>query len=333
MIFPPLRGFCISLYEFVFKLHFYRLFSRTHRSERQKVIVFVDDRRLPYRFFRGKVRYGVADRLRNILSVYSFCKRHRFDFRLRYTCPFDLTDYLIPNSYDWRIADNEISKSLLTTKLLLLSCEGLMSDGIDAVKHRAKLRKKVTHGSLFTQFHIYGNAYFAKKDFHSLFHDLFRPTEQVRAAVMAHKSAISSAYESVSLRFRALLGDIEEENSFPLPHDGQVKLMKECADKIEELWDSGYFKTRKILITSDSKKFLDYAKFRFDFAYIIPGVRVNAEFARVRDDAAFLNIFVDFMMLTDAERLTLLMTGDMYESGFPHLASLIGNRPFEVIKW
>jgi len=279
------------------------------------------------------VRYGVADRLRNILSVYSFCKEYGLDFRIKYTYPFELTDYMVPNLYNWRIDDNRISKSMLNTKVLLLSCEGRMSDDIDGEKHLAKLKKKVLGSRIFSQFHIYGNSYFAKDNFHTLFYELFKPTELVKNTVIAHQAAILSAYESVSLRFRALLGDLEEENSYPLPFDEQIKLMKKCGDKIEELRNNGYFKTKKILITSDSKKFLEYANKRFDFVYFVQGDRINAEFARIKNDEAFVNIFIELLLLSEAEHLTLLVTSDMYESGFPHLASLIGNKPYQVIKW
>jgi len=333
MTIPFFRETSIALYEFVFKLHFYKLFPCKHSRDKIKAIVFVDNRRLPYKCFEGKVRYGVADRLRNILSVYSFCKEYGIDFRIKYTFPFDLTDYLLPNTYDWRISDNQISDELLTTKILLLSCQGNISDNIDGEKHLAKLKKQFSRNRFCTQFHIYGNSYFAKNDFHTLFYELFRPAEPVINAVRTHQAAISSTYESVSLRFRALLGDLEDGNSHPLPHDEQLKLMKNCGDKLEALKNNGYFKTGKILITSDSKKFLEYAGKRFDFVYFVPGIRVNAEFARIKNDEAFLRIFIDLLMLSDAERLTLLVTSDMYESGFPHLAALIGNKPYKVIKW
>jgi len=279
------------------------------------------------------VRYGVADRLRNILSVYSFSKEYGLDFRIKYTYPFDLTDYLVPNLYNWQITDNQISESMLDTKVLLLSCKGRMTNNIDGEKHLAKLKKKILGSRFSSQFHIYGNSYFAKDKFHTLFYELFRPTELVKNTVMAHQSAISSVYESVSLRFRALLGDLEEENSYPLPSDEQIKLMEKCGDKIEELRNNGYFKTQKLLITSDSKKFLEYANKRFDFVYIVPGDRINAEFARIKNNEAFLNIFVEFLLLSEAEHLTLLVTSDMYESEFPYLASLIGNKHYQIIKW
>lgn len=330
---PIFRETSIRLYELAFKLHFYRLFPCTRHRHKKTVIVFVDNRRLPYGYFRGKVRYGVADRLRNILSVYSFCKEYGLDFRVKYTYPFELTDYMVPNLYNWRIDDNRISKSMLNTKVLLLSCEGRMDDNIDGEKHLAKLKRNILRSIFFSQFHIYGNSYFAKDNFHTLFNELFRPTELVKDKVMSHQSAIQSAYESVSLRFRALLGDLEEENSKPLPPDEQIKLMGKCGDKIEELRNNGYFKTDKILVTSDSKKFLCYIGKRFGFVYFVPGDRVNAEFARIKNDEAFVNIFTELLLLSEAERLTLLVTSDMYESGFPHLASLIGNKPYQVIKW
>ena len=39
------------------------------------------------------------------------------------------------------------------------------------------------------------------------------------------------------------------------------------------------------------------------------------------------------LMLADAEKLYLLVTGDMYHSGFAESASFINNRPYEVINF
>ena len=53
----------------------------------------------------------------------------------------------------------------------------------------------------------------------------------------------------------------------------------------------------------------------------------------MHDFETHLKSFVDLLMLADAEKLYLLVTDDMFHSGFAESASLINNRPYEVIKW
>ena len=43
--------------------------------------------------------------------------------------------------------------------------------------------------------------------------------------------------------------------------------------------------------------------------------------------------FVDLFMPAYVEKLYLRVTDDMFHSGFAESASLINNRPYEVIKW
>ena len=88
----------------------------------------------------------------------------------------------------------------------------------------------------------------------------------------------------------------------------------------------------KFLITSDSRKFLDIID-KIEWVYTIPGTLVHMSYTPVHDFETHLKSFVDLLMLADAEKLYLLVTDDMFHSGFAESASLINNRPYEVIKW
>ena len=67
---------------------------------RREFVVMVD----------GKMTHGgLTDRIRNILSVYCFCKEHKIPFRIFYIYPIRLEEFLIPNEYDWRITEDEVS--------------------------------------------------------------------------------------------------------------------------------------------------------------------------------------------------------------------------------
>ena len=64
--------------------------------------------------FDGRKRHGgLADRLRGICTTYCFCREQGIDFRLHFSSPFRLEEFLVPNQYDWRIAEQEISYNAL----------------------------------------------------------------------------------------------------------------------------------------------------------------------------------------------------------------------------
>ena len=44
---------------------------------------------------------GLADRLKGIVSVFEWCKKHNRHFKINFCEPFSLQDYLLPNKYDW----------------------------------------------------------------------------------------------------------------------------------------------------------------------------------------------------------------------------------------
>ena len=60
----------------------------------------------------GKIyNTGLADRLRAITSIYHFCKQNCIEFKLNFTEPFHLNEFLVPNKYDWLIDEKEICYS------------------------------------------------------------------------------------------------------------------------------------------------------------------------------------------------------------------------------
>lgn len=70
----------------------------------------------------GRIRHGgLCDRLCGIVSTYICCKENNIDFRLFFNYPYNIENYLIPNSYEWRIKENEISFNPLESKFVYIS--------------------------------------------------------------------------------------------------------------------------------------------------------------------------------------------------------------------
>ena len=184
------------------------------------------------------------------------------------------------------------------------------------------------------QYHIYGNAYFARGQYKSLFEELFKPSAYLEKKLNAFHNLFSEPYEAVTLRFQMLLGDLEEGTFEVLGAQQQEDLMEKCIKKIDELWRNNYFSTPKILVTSDSSRFISRISLKEkEYVYTIPGKMEHMDHTHNPDLEMNAKPFVDLFLLKDARRLTLLLTSKMYRSGFPAFAAELGERPFEVIEF
>ena len=82
------------------------------------------------------------------------------------------------------------------------------------------------------------------------------------------------------------------------------------------------------IVTSDSERFLAKAS-TLPRTYIIPGKVIHIRY-KTTDTSAYMKTFLDMFLLSGAESLVFFKTGKMYNSGFPRLASQIGNKPFKI---
>lgn len=68
---------------------------------------------------------GLVDRLRGIMTTYQFCKENGLDYRIHFTTPCRLEEYLEPNRYDWRIADEDVSFNLNDSMPIHIDLSGI----------------------------------------------------------------------------------------------------------------------------------------------------------------------------------------------------------------
>ncbi len=200
-------------------------------------------------------------------------------------------------------------------------------------KHISTLDREVCK-SHKAQIHIYSDCYFAENRFAELFKELFVPVKALQERIDVCTKSIGVEYEAVTLRFQQLLGDFKEGKGKleVLESDEKDRLIEKCTTKLETLYNGSHFKTKKLLVTSDSVTFLNRVK-SLDYVYIIPGKIVHMGFTKDADDFTYMKSFVDLLMLSKAQRVTLLKTGKMYDSGFPQFAALLGNIEFSRIEW
>lgn len=276
---------------------------------------------------------GLADRLHGILSLYTFCNANNIPYKVNFCEPFRLKEYLEPNEVDWDIEPNELCYDLHGAKPMLMACSSRNNGA--SVAQEAKfmyryLESKIKKG-YNKEYHIYTNMhYVCRPDLYSnLFHKLFKLSKPLKEAIDWNKDQIGSKYVSVTLRFQNLLGDFKEGNFPTLSENKQYELICKVQSKIQMLHKE-YHPNMKFLITSDSRKFLDVID-KEDWCYTIPGKLVHMSYTPVHDFNTHLKSFVDLLMLSEAEKLYLLVTDDMYKSGFAESAAFINNRPYEFI--
>ena len=63
---------------------------------------------------------GMCDRFKGMVSLYAYCKCVDLPFRIRYTFPFRLEDYLVPAHYDWTLKDGEYTDNPLYHRVLYM---------------------------------------------------------------------------------------------------------------------------------------------------------------------------------------------------------------------
>ena len=108
-------------------------------------------------------------------------------------------------------------------------------------------------------------------------------------------------------------------------------LITRCIEQIEELHEKN--PSKRVLVNSDSCTFLQRAA-ELDYVYTIPGNITHIDGKNSSDEySAYEKTFLDFFMIANAERIYLLRTGQMYNSGYPFAASKIYNKPFEKIEF
>ena len=274
--------------------------------------------------FDGNVyNAGLADKLRSMTSVYYWCKKNNIEFRILFTYPFVLSDYLLPNSYAWVIRLDEINYSKASPKALI-SYNNLFGAEKNTELHRSYLDSFLATG--YEQIHLYTNTYCYDSHFSECYNELFKPKGELEKELEVFHKQIGCDYISISFRFTQLLGDLKDSFGTPLSDKDKRILIDKCIDSIKPIIeDCG---VRKALVTSDSETFLDEIE-GLPFIYIIPGA-VGHIMNDVTDEQ-IRKAFWDMLMISHAKKAFMVRTPIMYRSGFAMRSAMIGNVPFEEL--
>ena len=294
-----------------------RYYTSTEKKDihSTSIIVMVD----------GKyVHGGLSDRIRGITSIYHFCKDHQIPFYLNYTYPFKMEDYLEPNLYNWKIAQQEISYHPEESEPVILTL-----DQVPSKLHRLYLNRLLQKHPK-KQLHIYTNTLLEDRHYSKDFEELFKPSKRLQKSLTEHANQLPHSYIAMVFRFQQLLGDFKEDGYKILSPNERETLIEKCIQKVEEI-HSLQHPDKQVLITSDSTTFLERICQAKEYVHIIPGKVVHMDYTHNAAYEIYMKSFLDMLLLSAADKIYLLQTEDMYHSGFAKRAALLKNKPYDEI--
>lgn len=293
--------------------------------QRLKAFATLTTKRVVYVCNGRTVAGGLADRFKGLLSLYALCRELGYDFRISYTSPFNLEDYLPPADYDWRIAAGDLHPA----EAAIIVLENTEDSAYQTRRQTDWLRRTLREGP--AEMHVITNCNLAYElDYAALFRELFALSPTLEASLTAESLRLGS-YVSVSARFLSMLGDFRETGAnVPLPAHEAQRMMHLVRDEIERLHER--HPDRTVLVNSDSMRFLDFAK-ALPYVRVVEGSVAHTDLmAGAGAEDAHRKLFVDFFLISRAERIYVVHHPPMRISGFPYAASRLLGRPFEVIE-
>jgi len=261
---------------------------------------------------------GLSDRLRGIISVFDWCLQNGKQFRISFTDPFRLEDFLRPNKYNWTIGTSELSFNKISAFPAI----------IYESAYTRELLLKLFHTSK-KQVHVYTNMQTTKR-YGELFNMLFKPTAVLEQAIMDHLRNIGGDYAAVAIRFIGILGDFEDTAGLPvLAEDEREALINRYLSVIPQIKEA-QGSVHAIFLTTDSRTFNERAAI-YDYIYTVPGDIVHSGMKSTNGDG-YLKVFLDFYLMSKANKLYFITTGTHKEiNGFSKYAAKVNNVPYEII--
>ena len=274
----------------------------------------------------GKVGHGgMFDRLKGAISVYAISIVQQKDFRIYFDYPFELQKYLEPNEYNWTIDKKDVVFAYPHSRPLFLYGECY------APNRLFKNRRCETHFYYgYDSLSVINKRCGIGFEWGQLYRELFKPTVYLQQYIDHCKQELGREYIVVHTRFLNLLGDKVETAINPeLPQLGRERLMLQMHDKINEL--AKLNNNMRVMLASDSMTFIDYMKREISGIYVVPGTVKHIDTAVETNDAENIKMFLDYYLISYAQKVYSLVGQGMWPSAFPEYAAKIGNVEFKRI--
>lgn len=268
---------------------------------------------------------GIADKLKGLISLYSFCKKNKYKFKIYWNYPFNLCDYLLLNT-----ADRNCQDIYSGAYPILLECHykrQQISLEEEAKNHISLLNTIIKRGKV-KEYHVWTNGCWGNEEFHALFHELFKFHPRIIDSYNSLKP--SEDYITLNFRFRQLLGDFQDAAGGEiLTNEEQEKLLSDCIYAIHKIRRKQ--QCSKVLVTTDSKTFMEEIK-SIPFVFTVPGEILHTAISHPTYRCSYDKEFLDLYMMAKSIQIFQIHSAKMYYSDFPKVASYIGNIPFEIVE-
>jgi len=265
---------------------------------------------------------GLCDCLHGIVSAYYVAKKQNRQFRICFTHPFHLSDYLLPNLTDWRIESEDIdyqSSRVRNVPMMLGRFHATWAEErAFHLRYLTQIAEQSGSTLLYTNAHLVG-----EREFSALFTELFRPSVALQQQIDYHLTQIGGPYIGASFRFRNLLGDVSEPDSSPTTRQEQEALIRRSIAQIESLHTEN--PNFRIFVASDSSNFCASLQ-SLPYVYCVQGHRGHISY---QGTESVMSAFIDLFILSKSEGNTLFISDQLYRSGFAMTASFIGNISYQ----
>lgn len=299
---------------------------------------------MPFRFeklsnrmiFKADGRFphgGMFDRLKGAISVYAASQCIGRDFKISFTHPFDLRDYLEPNEYDWTIDEGDLAKGWPAAIPVFMY--GEFANPVRLVRKRSG-ESHFYYG--YNSLDWLNERYNKDFEFGALYKQLFKPTVRLQKYIDMYKAEIGVKYVVAHFRFMNLIGDSTEfkEINPTLPEAEQNKLIEKSLEQLVLLSKDttpcgGDGWGLRIMLCTDSARFVSIVKEQMPDVYVVPGEIKHIGTAEDNSDASTIKMFLDYYLIAEAEKVYNFVSDGMWKSAFPEYAAKIGQKPFERI--
>ena len=268
----------------------------------------------------GRLRHGgLADRFIGIITSYALSKIQHQPFKIDYTSPFTLSDYLEPNLYDWTVQPDELSYSRLHTNV------AVHYDDMNWPKS-FKIRQQIhlyTNNPPLERINLLFNTDYTYQE---LFNELFKQTSILKEKIDAVKKEIRKPYIGIQFRFVQLLGDFKDVKYQTLSSQKQEGLIQRCINVIQKI--QSQYADYKIFLSSDSQKFIN-ATHAMQGIFSIEGEILHIDYTNLAESNHYEKTFLDFFVLGGSTAIFNITGKGMIPSGFSKLSAQIHNVPFK----
>jgi hypothetical protein len=273
---------------------------------------------------KNRKSQGLTDRFKGIVSVFALSKALNVPFKCDFVQPFQLSEFLIPNNYNWLPESNELSLNRSEVRYRILRKEPTIKKILNVLPLKKQIRVYANVDYLDEINKRFNKNY----QWGELFNELFKTTEPVTEQLNFYSKKLPEGkFIACVFRFQTLLGDFEEYKYKSLSFLEREELIEKNINSLKKIVAAT---NCPVLVTSDSVGFLEIVS-KMEDVFTIPGKVVHMDCVLDEQNEVYLKSFVDFFMLSKAERVYSIGTKIMYPTNFPVYAAKIKNVPFERI--